>query len=140
MYTFPRANSLISGFPILRRDNKFYNLKDSFLFAPVLKKQEFMGFSVFSEEGTPFVSLDLAVLFLSFYLKFYKLPFSSVCRAFELFLFLLFFLWLPEIIKNAQVIKRSMTFILLKNFFIYINASCKYIFTGIYARKINGDI
>lgn len=56
-----------------------------------------MYFAVFSEEETPFVSLDLAVLFSSSYLIFYKLPFSFACTTVELLLFVVFFFLLPEI-------------------------------------------
>jgi len=59
--------------------------------------QRFTYSAVFSEEETPFVSLDLAVLFLSSYTVFYKLPFFFACTTVELLLFVVFFFLLPEI-------------------------------------------
>lgn len=56
-----------------------------------------MYFSVFSEEEILLVNLDLAVLSLSSYSVFYKLPFSFVCTNVELPLFVVFFFLLPEI-------------------------------------------
>lgn len=56
-----------------------------------------MYFAVFSEEEILLVNLDLAVLSLSSYSVFYKLPFSFSCTNVELLLFVLFFFLLPEI-------------------------------------------
>lgn len=56
-----------------------------------------MYFAVFSEEEILLVNLDLAVLSLSSYSVFYKLPFSFSCTNVELLLFVVFFFLLPEI-------------------------------------------
>jgi len=55
-----------------------------------------MSFVVFSEEETPFVHLDLAVLSWSSYSIFYKLPFSFACTTSELLLFVAFSFLLPK--------------------------------------------
>lgn len=67
--------------------------------------QRFMHFVVFSEEETPLVSLDLAVLFLFSYSIFYKLPFSSACTNAGLLLFVVSFFLLPKI-KEINKIRK----------------------------------
>lgn len=67
--------------------------------------QRFTCFAVFSEEETPSVNLDLAVLFLSSYSVFYKLPFSFACTTVELLLFVVFFFPLPEIKWIDRIMK-----------------------------------
>jgi len=55
-----------------------------------------MSFVVSSEEETPFVHLDLAVLSWSSYSVLYKLPFSFACTTSELLLFVAFSFLLPK--------------------------------------------